>query len=237
MSVNSFKIKSSLFKTLTIVFLLSLTMTSKTYARPSLEVSINESTQPTVNAPVDITGTSGFDSSNVLVVYIDTITNFHVFNTQGNWTVENQTFGGGTHRIRAVLFRTNCVLNDDYSVSSPSCMTEADTTWTFTLLAPPTEPTHTFKKDTRCLDSKPPLITWSSYNSQTEQLTWSAVGGNKVELNFGYSKTFLPFKLTLKNDGHEKTGLGSILGWFGGYWKMRTINGCKTGNWSDVYTK
>ena len=87
----------------------------------------------------------------------------------------------------------------------------------------------TFTKDTRCHATKPPLVTWASYEPITETLNWSAVGGDKVELNFGWGD--YPYKVILTNDGHEQVGLGTDIGYWTNHFKMRTINDCKIGNW------
>jgi len=91
---------------------------------------------------------------------------------------------------------------------------------------------NTFHRDTRCLNRKPSDVTWSLY--ENDLLTWSAVGGDKVEVRFGYSQNNLPYSFVTTNDGHEAVGLGTDAGFWSGYWQMRTINGCRTGDWSEV---
>jgi len=89
---------------------------------------------------------------------------------------------------------------------------------------------NTFTKDLRCHGSTPPAVTWSTVEGN--QLLWSAVGGDKVELRFGWTKGLYPFHVLLTNDGHETVGEGTDIGHFGTFWEMRTINGCKEGVWT-----
>ncbi len=91
---------------------------------------------------------------------------------------------------------------------------------------------NTFHRDTRCLDSKPANVTWTRHVDN--ELLWSAMGGNKVEVRFGYTPEALMFSLVTSNDGHELTGVGTDVGWWPGFWQMRTLNGCRNGNWSPV---
>jgi hypothetical protein len=93
-------------------------------------------------------------------------------------------------------------------------------------------PKNVFHKDTRCHAVKPEVPTWSRYIPN--MLTWSAVGGDKVEVKFGFSETELPYSIVLTNDGHEVVGLGTDTGWWAGYWRIRTLNGCSAGDWSPV---
>lgn len=88
----------------------------------------------------------------------------------------------------------------------------------------------TFTEDTRCHATKPATVTWASYDPITSTLNWSAIGGNKVELNFGWLD--YQYKVMLTNDGHEKVGLGTEIGYWTNHFKMRTINDCKVGNWT-----
>ena len=88
----------------------------------------------------------------------------------------------------------------------------------------------TFTKDTRCHATKPALVTWASYDSATSTLNWSAEGGDRVELRFGWVD--YPFKVILSNDGHEQVGVGTDIGYWTNHYKMRTINDCKTGDWT-----
>lgn len=90
----------------------------------------------------------------------------------------------------------------------------------------------TFTEDTKCHQTTPPAVTWSSYDAVTETLNWSAVGGDKVELRFGWIGSDYPFRVLLLNDGHEKVGLGTEIGYFTNHYELRTINGCKKGSWS-----
>lgn len=93
-----------------------------------------------------------------------------------------------------------------------------------------TENTVTFNKDRRCHGLTPPAVTWAV--EKDGELTWSAVGGDKVELRFGWVKGFYPFHVVLTNDGHEKVGLGTSIGYWFNWFEMRTLNGCKKGEWT-----
>lgn len=94
-------------------------------------------------------------------------------------------------------------------------------------------PENTFHPDTRCHGETPPAPTWSIHEDGI--LTWSAEGGQQVELQFGFLPNVMPFNILLTNDGHQETGIGTDIGWWGGYWKLRTINnGCKEGPWTPV---
>lgn len=57
-----------------------------------------------------------------------------------------------------------------------------------------------------------------------------------MEILFSENPKDLRYKLITLNDGHEKVGLGTKAGWWGGYWRMRTINGCRNGDWSPIYS-
>jgi|GEM_PF-3131783 len=94
---------------------------------------------------------------------------------------------------------------------------------------------NTFKKDTRCLGITPPAVARSTFNPLTNILSWIAYSGDTVEIKFGWGNTELPFTVKVPNTGHIQTGVGTVMGWFGGFWKMRTINGCKIGPWSQIY--
>jgi hypothetical protein len=89
----------------------------------------------------------------------------------------------------------------------------------------------TFTEDTRCHGLTPPQVTWAVYDPATSTLNWSAVGGDKVELKFGWVQPY-QFKVTLTNDGHELVGIGTEIGYWTNHYAMRTVNGCKVGAWS-----
>lgn len=104
---------------------------------------------------------------------------------------------------------------------------------------------NTFHKDRRCHDRTPPRVTWiraedgSISNSWQPEFTWSAEGGNKVEFRFSEDRDDLRWSFKTLNDGHETMGKmenSGMLGQMYYYWQVRTINGCKTGEWSDVLT-
>jgi len=90
------------------------------------------------------------------------------------------------------------------------------------------------EEDENCLDAEPPVPSWSSFNAATQTLSWSAMGGDKVRIKFSGDPGDLKYYFTTENDGHEQVGAGTTAGWFGGYWKIRTVNGCKYGDWSDL---
>lgn len=90
-----------------------------------------------------------------------------------------------------------------------------------------------FTEDKRCHAKKPIDVTWASFNEKDSTLYWSAVGGDKVELQFGWAKGVYPFKIILTNDGHEKVGIGTTIGFWTNQFRMRTINDCTKGNWVE----
>jgi hypothetical protein len=104
---------------------------------------------------------------------------------------------------------------------------------------------NTFKEDKRCLDPKPPLPTWvnfvdgSAANGWHPLFTWSAMGGDTVEFRFSDDPDNLKWNFTTENDGHEVMGYvdehnSGLLGNIYYYWQMRTVNGCKDGDWTDT---
>jgi len=93
---------------------------------------------------------------------------------------------------------------------------------------------NTFHKDSRCVASKPADVTWTRHVG--DELLWSAVGGDKVEVRFGFTPSDLLFHFVTSNDGHETTGIGTDIGWWSGFWQIRTLNGCREGNWTPVMT-
>lgn len=92
------------------------------------------------------------------------------------------------------------------------------------------ESSNTFSEDKRCHATKPFDVAWSIYENNV--LTWSAENGDKVEIRMGSDGVNYPFGFVTSNDGHETVGTGTTAGYWLGKWQMRTINGCKTGNWS-----
>jgi hypothetical protein len=126
-----------------------------------------------------------------------------------------------------VVIGQECVIDEEYvAPEEPEEPVVVEDTGTYVA------PKNVFHRDTRCLDAKPIVPTWSRFIPN--MLTWSAVGGNKVEVRFGFSQTELPYSVVFTNDGHEAVGLGTVTGWWGGYWKMRTINGCRVSDWTPV---
>lgn len=104
---------------------------------------------------------------------------------------------------------------------------------------------NTFHKDKRCHDRVPPKVTWikaedgSISNNWQPKFTWSAEGGDKVEFRFSEDKEDLRWQFKTLNDGHETMGTmenSGILGQIYYYWQVRTVNGCKSGEWSDILT-
>jgi hypothetical protein len=98
----------------------------------------------------------------------------------------------------------------------------------------PVELRKVFAADNRCHALKPIAPTWSRY--ENDMLTWSAINGSLVEIRFGYTPEDLKYTLVTLNDGHEEVGVGTKAGWWSGYWKMRTVNLCRVGAWSPVYS-
>jgi len=88
-----------------------------------------------------------------------------------------------------------------------------------------------FHPDRRCHATKPEQVSWA-YNKDNT-LYWSATGGSKVELEFGWEKGNYPYKITLLNDGHEKTGIGTPIGYWFDNFRMRTVNDCRKGEWLE----
>jgi len=102
---------------------------------------------------------------------------------------------------------------------------------------------NTFHKDTRCLDTTPDAPQWfvgedgSAANNWHPLLTWSAMGGDEVEIKFSEDPNDLRWRFVTENDGHEIIGYmenTGLLGMIDYYYSMRVINGCKEGPWSPV---
>ena len=102
---------------------------------------------------------------------------------------------------------------------------------------------NTFSEDTRCNDSTPLVPTWlaitdgSEANNWHPQATWSAEGGDKVQFIFGAIGEGFPYTFTEPNDGHESLGYmdnTGILGQVDYCYKMKTINGCTEGEYSEI---
>jgi len=225
------------FSFLAFVVLSFAVLPHKSYAKQLSTVTINEDKTISSKNAVAVTGSSNFYSdSETLVVYIDTPDVYYVFKSSGDWSTTPYLFDVGNHIVAAVIYDNSCLGDTDPSdvVNIAECLVNDVVIWNFTISGSSGH-RNVFRKDTRCLNSKPPLPTWSAFDPTNQLLTWSAVGGNKVELKFGYTESILPFDLIISNDGHEKTGVGTVIGWFGGFWKMRTINGCRVGDWSEVY--
>lgn len=103
----------------------------------------------------------------------------------------------------------------------------------------------TYSEDTRCNASTPPLATWfdvedgSTSNNWHPILTWSAIGGDTTEIRFGIKGQGFPWNLKTTNDGrlvggYAEEGNTGILGMIDYCYQQRTINECKTGEWSEV---
>lgn len=93
---------------------------------------------------------------------------------------------------------------------------------------------NTFHPDTRCHDATPPQVTW--VNLDGKELTWSAIDGDKVEIRFSDDPDDLKWRFTTLNDGHETLGTMQNTGYMGGaiyYFEIRTVNGCKSGPWTN----
>lgn len=100
-----------------------------------------------------------------------------------------------------------------------------------------------FSEDTRCHDPKPPAITWlnitdgSPANDWHPQATWSAEGGDTIEVKFSDDPDDLKWQFTMENDGHESLGFEhntGLLGMVDYCYQFRTVNGCKNGDWTDT---
>ncbi len=103
--------------------------------------------------------------------------------------------------------------------------------------------THKNSEDKRCHATTPPQATWidikdgSITNNWHPLLTWSAIGGDKVEVKFSENPNDLRWRFITLNDGHDVLGYKENTGTLGMVWyyyQMRTINECKTGPWSPV---
>jgi len=106
-------------------------------------------------------------------------------------------------------------------------------------------PRNTFHPDTRCLDTRPPAITWvtiedgSALNNWFPQATWSAMGGDTIEVCFSEDVEDPRWCFEMENDGHQEFGHVAvdntgILGMIQYYGIMRTVNGCKEGPWTNI---
>lgn len=109
----------------------------------------------------------------------------------------------------------------------------------------PSEKPKTFSKDTRCHDTTPPAITWinvddgSANNNWFPQATWSAEGGDTIEVCFSETQGDPRWCFKMENDGHQELGHVApdntgLLGMVQYYANWRTINGCKAGAWTAV---
>ena len=167
--------------------------------------------------------------------WIDTTYSFTAKVSNGDAYCDQDTWVEPTYKDCPVVDVLGCIdpeaenYNSEANVSDNSCTYKQDDPKD----EPKNEPSkpNTFHEDKRCLLAKPPLVTWSSYDSSTETLNWSAEGGDKVELRFGWEKPY-QFKVILENDGHEKVGVGTAIGYFFNNFEMRTLNGCKKGDWN-----
>lgn len=133
--------------------------------------------------------------------------------------------------------------NEEATVDDESCEYIEETPESTPSAKPEKE--NTFHPDTRCLDTTPPAPTWfvgedgSTVNDWHPVLTWSAMGGDTVEIRFSENPSDLRWRFTTNNDGHliggyvdeHNTGL---LGMIDYYYQLRVINGCKVGPWSDT---
>ena len=108
---------------------------------------------------------------------------------------------------------------------------------------PREEPKNTFKEDTRCNDAKPKDITWldiadgSNLNDWHPEATWSAEGGDTIEVRFSDDRDNLKWRFEMSNDGHESLGFmdnTGMLGMVDYYYQFRTVNGCSKGNWTEL---
>lgn len=92
-----------------------------------------------------------------------------------------------------------------------------------------------FSEDKRCHAATPGKASWVKFNGK--ELLWSAKDGEKIEVRFSEKSSDLRWSFVTSNDGHEILGQMRNTGKMSGkyYFQMRTLNGCKSGPWSETF--